>query len=68
MVLGPRGPLLERGDVPERQTTREVDDSQQGAIRTHAHAEYAVLDVTNADTKLLFIASQILSIELFIII
>lgn len=44
LVLLPCGPLSERGEVPERQTTREVDDSQQGAIRTKTHAENTVLD------------------------
>lgn len=43
LILAPGGPLSERGDVPERQAPREVDDGQQGAVGTQAHAEDAVL-------------------------
>lgn len=54
MVLAPRGPLFEGGDVPERQTTREVDDSKEGAVRAQAHAEYSILDNENAGTYTIF--------------
>lgn len=54
LVLAPCGPLFKRRDVPERQTTREVDDRQQGAIRAKAHAEYTILDNTNAKADIFF--------------
>lgn len=48
MVLAPCGPLFEGGDVPERETAGEVDDSQQGTIGAETHAKHTVLDNTNA--------------------
>lgn len=50
-VLTPCGPLFKGRDVPERQTAREVDDSQQGAVRAQAHAKHTVL--TNQDTHIM---------------
>lgn len=44
LVLAPGGSLLQRGDVPDRQTPGEVDDGQQAAVRTQAHAEHTVLE------------------------
>ena len=54
MVLGPCGPLSEGGDVPKRQTTREVDDGQQGAIGAQTHAEYTILDEATEDVHFFF--------------
>lgn len=51
LVLAPGGPLLQRGDIPDRQTPGKVDDGQQGAVRTQAHAEHTVLDMTNSDAR-----------------
>lgn len=48
MVLAPCGPLFEGGDVPQRETAGEVDDSQQGTIGAQTHAKHTVLDNTNA--------------------
>ncbi len=46
LVLAPCCLLFEGGDVPERQATREVDDSQQGTVRAQTHSKNAILDVT----------------------
>ena len=48
LALAPFGPLFKGRDVPERQTTGEVDDSQQGAIRAQTHAKHTILDNTYA--------------------
>lgn len=48
LVLAPGGSLLQRGDIPDRQSAREVDDGQQGAVGAQAHAEHTVLDVANS--------------------
>lgn len=44
LVLAPRRPLLERRDVPERQSAGEVDDGQQGAVGAQTHAENSILE------------------------
>lgn len=49
LVLAPRGPLFERGDVPQSQTAREVDEREQGAVGAQAHTEHAVLDVAKTN-------------------
>lgn len=49
LVLAPGGSLLQRGNIPDRQTPGKVDNSQQCAVRTQAHAEHTILDMTNSD-------------------